>query len=172
MAVDHRNGTAYDLSLFEPARKKKIPKDDRSDKTRKSGSVIKLDTGRYRKAQRKRYSPLAVISVTMVGIAIASVSSIIVYNFGVLNELNEQIQSVSRTIENQNDLEAQYRLKIDSKLTTDIVKNYAENKLGMTPAKNGQKKFVALADGDNGKIIREDSKNSLLDILKNIFNVS
>ena len=108
----------------------------------------------------------------MVGIAIASVSSIIVYNFGVLNELNEQIQSVSRTIENQNDLEAQYRLKIDSKLTTDIVKNYAENKLGMTPAKGGQKKFVALADGDNGKIIREDSKNSLLDILKNIFNVS
>ena len=170
MAVNHHNGTAYDLSLFEPAKKKK-PKDDRFDKTREN-RLIKLDTGKNQKAQRKRYSPLAIISVSLIGIAIASVSAMIVYNFGVLNELNEQIQSVNRTIENQNNLEAQYQLKIDSKLTTEIVQDYAENKLGMTPAKSGQKKFVELADGDNGKIIRDDSKNSLLDVLKKVFNVS
>lgn len=170
MAVNHHNGTAYDLSLFEPAKKKK-PKDDRLEKTGE-GRVIKIDTGKYQKARRKKYSPIAVISVSLVGIAIASVSGMIVYNFGVLNELNEQIQSVNRTIENQNNLEAQYQLKIDSKLTTEIVQDYAENQLGMTPAKSGQKKFVELAEGDSGRIIRDDSKNSLLDVLKKIFNVS
>lgn len=172
MSIGKQNGAAYDLSLFEPENKKKNSDKEKLSENNNKSKIIKLDTDKSKKSQRRKHNPIMIIGISMLTVAVAAVSSFIVYNNVVLNELNEKILSANRAIENQNNLEAQYQLQIDSALTSDIVQEYAENKLGMTQIQNAQKEFVELADGDQGKVVREDGKNSILDSLGRIFNVS
>ena len=100
--------------------------------------------------------------MSLLTLVVAAISSWIVYNNVVINELNDKILTANGTLANQDNLQAQYQLKIDRKLTTEIVQNYAETKLGMTKAKAAQKEFVSLTDGDQGEVLRDDSKESIL----------
>ena len=57
--------------------------------------------------------------------------------------------------------QAQYKLTIESKLTDDFVKQYAETKLNMVPAKNAQKRFISLSDGDKGEVVKDKSSDNI-----------
>ena len=52
------------------------------------------------------------------------------------------------------------------------MQDYAEKNLGMTQAKNAQKKFISLSDGDYGKVIRDDGSNNILETVANAFKGS
>ncbi len=172
VSMNKQNTAAYDLSLFEPESKKKNSDKEKLSENKNDSKVIKLDTDNSQKSQRRRHNPLVIMVISLLTIAVAAVSAFIVYNNVVINELNEKILSSNKIIENQTNLEAQYQLKIDSKLTSDIVQDYAENKLGMTQVQNAQKEFVELADGDQGKVVREDGKDSVFDSMGKLFNFS
>lgn len=174
MSIGRNNGAAYDLSLFEPETKKEQAAEEKtvSNARPDNKKIIKLDTEQSEKSQRRKRNPIKIIVIGLLTIAVAAVSSLIVYNYVVINEQNEQILAFNKKIENQATLEAQYRLKIDSKLTTEKVEDYAENKLGMTKAKSAQKEFIALAEGDQGKVIRGDEKNSIFDQLGKLLHIS
>ena len=171
MAVNKNNGLAYDLSLFEPEPAVKPAEEVRPMKVKNDGKVIRLETEEFERSQRRRRNPLVILSVSILTIAVAAVFSLIVYNNVIINELNEKIIDANGVIENQQNLEAQYQLKIDRKLTESKVKEYAEQKLGMVHANSAQKQFVSLTDGDKGEVIRGDEKQSFLDNLAKVFHL-
>ena len=164
-----QHSTAYDLSLFEPDRSVSTS-GERAYEERKKHNLIRFDTSQSEKAQRRKRNPIRTIGIFLLTVIVASVSSLIVYNNVVIFELNEKILSAKKEIDNQESLKAQYQLKIDSRLTNDKVKDYAEKKLGMTPANSAQKEFVALADGDQGKVLREDGDESILGKIGRLLN--
>ena len=148
--MNKQNGLAYDLSLFEPEPTQKPTHNKHSKPEENDSKVIRLDAGQSLKAQKRRRNPFVILSVSLLTLVVAAISSWIVYNNVVINELNDKILTANGTLANQDNLQAQYQLKIDRKLTTEIVQNYAETKLGMTKAKAAQKEFVSLTDGDQG----------------------
>ena len=173
MSIGNNHGAAYDLSLFETEPKKPADKEVTAENTGKDGAkIIKLDTEKVEKSHRRKHNPVKIFLAGLLTVALAAVSSVIVYNYVVINEQNEQILASNKVLENKAMLEAQYQLKIDSKLTTEIVENYAETKLGMTKAKTAQKEFVALAEGDEGKVLRGDEKSNLFEQLGKLLHIS
>lgn len=104
-------------------------------------------------------------------VMVAVIFSMILYNYVVLNEYNDMILTANKTITDQDNLKAQYQLKIDRCLPANMVQDYAENKLNMTQANAAQKEFISLTDGDRGEVIRGDEKDSFLTGLKKIFHL-
>ncbi len=102
--------------------------------------------------------------------AVTAVSVWIVCNNVTLNELNQEIADKREELSHQANLEDEYQMRIDSKLTSSMIEDYASERLGMTQLKNAQKKFVSLSDGDIGQVIRDDGTNTALDSLKKIFS--
>ena len=140
-------------------------------KVKNEGKVIRLETEEFERSQRRRRNPIIILSVSLLTLAVAAVFSLIVYNNVRINELNEDIISANEVLENQQNLEAQYQLTIDRKLTDRKVQEYAEQKLGMVRANSAQKQFVSLTDGDKGEVIRGDEKQSFLDNLAKVFHI-
>ncbi len=171
MAVNKNNGLAYDLSLFEPEPVSKPAEEVEAVKVKNRGKVIRLEKEEFERSQRRKRNPVVILSVSMLTIIVAAVFSLIVYNNVMINELSEKIIEANGVIENQENLEAQYQLKIDRKLTDQKVQEYAEQKLGMVQANSAQKQFVSLTDGDKGEVIRGDEKQSFLDNLARVFHL-
>ena len=171
MAVNKNNGLAYDLSLFEPEPVSKPAEEVEAVKVKNRGKVIRLEKEDFERSQRRKRNPVVILSVSMLTIIVAAVFSLIVYNNVMINELSEKIIEANGVIENQENLEAQYQLKIDRKLTDQKVQEYAEQKLGMVQANSAQKQFVSLTDGDKGEVIRGDEKQSFLDNLARVFHL-
>ena len=171
MAVNKNNGLAYDLSLFEPEPVSKPAEEVEAVKVQNRGKVIRLEKEEFERSQRRKRNPVVILSVSMLTIIVAAVFSLIVYNNVMINELSEKIIEANGVIENQENLEAQYQLKIDRKLTDQKVQEYAEQKLGMVQANSAQKQFVSLTDGDKGEVIRGDEKQSFLDNLARVFHL-
>lgn len=166
----NKESQAYDLSLFEPVEKKSADKNKQTDsKNKKKNNIIKFQPGVITKSQRRKRNPLIILSVALLTIIVAVVAITIVQSNVILNELNQQILEANKTIDQQNNLAAQYQLKVDSKLSSGFVQNYAETKLGMTQAKNAQKKFISLSDGDYAEVIRDDGKNNALEAITEAF---
>ena len=50
------------------------------------------------------------------------------------------------------------------------MRNYAETELNMTPAKNAQKKFFSLSDGDKGEVVEDDSSGNVFTVILDAFS--
>lgn len=168
MSEIKHSGLAYDLSLFEPETKKSAS-DVKSESPDKNNNIIKLDTDTSEKAQRRKRNPVLIMGISLLTIAVTAICGVIVYNNVVINELNEKILNANQTIENQNNLKAQYQLQIDRKLTAEMIQQYAEQNLGMVQANSAQKEFVSLADGDFGQVIDEGAGNTFFDSFARVF---
>ncbi len=167
MAGNKPGGLAYDLSLFEPDASKKTDKKE----TVREPKVITLENSSSDRLHKHKRNPVVILGVAALMAVFSAICGTILYYDVEINELNEQILDADQTIVNQENLSAQYKLKIDSKLTPEIVKDYAENKLGMSKANAAQKEFVSLADGDKAEVIRSDKKDTFLTGLGKFFNV-
>lgn len=172
MAGNKPGGLAYDLSLFEPdAAARKTEGTGSVRNTNADSNVIKIDNSVSEKVHKHKRNPVVILGVAVLMAVFSAICGIILDHDVTINELNEKILDADQTIVNQENLSAQYKLKIDSKLTPEIVKDYAENKLGMTKANAAQKEFVSLADGDRAEVIRADQKETFLTRLAKFFNI-
>ena len=154
MARDKLNTEAYDLSLFEP-QKKVNKKENRKEKT----NLIKINVA-------------LTVRIAVCTAFATAVAAWMVCNYVSINELTQEINDAQSSLVHQSNLEAEYQLRIDSKLTQSEIQKYAEQNLGMSQVKNVQKRFVSLSDGDIGEVIRDDGKNTVLESLKGIFRRS
>lgn len=161
------NNEAYDLSLFEPVQKTEVKKN--KPKSKKENNLIKFDTNKITKVQRRKRNPLIIIGVSALTVIVAVASVTIVQSNVLLNELNNQIVEANQKISKQENLAAQYQLKVDSKLSTEVVQEYAENVLGMIQAQNVQKNFISLSDGDYAEVIRDDNNSNVFEIIADAF---
>ncbi len=166
----NKNNEAYDLSLFEENNDIQMSSaDKKSRKKKKSGQIISISQGSSSKAQRRKRNPVVIFFVSLLTVVLASVAILFVYFNAELNEINEQITVKNKELaELQND-QAKYQLEIDSKLTDSFVKSFAENKLHMSPAKNAQKQFFSLSEGDKGEVVGEDSSNDIFTVIFEAF---
>lgn len=170
MAMNKQNGLAYDLSLFEPETTKKPSYKEEPKKGGADSNVIRLERRAAEKSAKKKKRPVVFLGVSLLTVVVTAILSWIVYNNVVINELNEKILAADAEIANQDNLTAQYQLKIDRALTTPIVQEFAETKLGMTKANSAQKEFVSLTDGDKGEVVSDDADESFLSRLARMFH--
>lgn len=171
MTRDKLNGAAYDLSLFEP-QKKVGSKKATENKKKKDNKIIRLDADRKAEDLRRKRNPARIVGVSLLTAVVAGVGSLIIYNNVMLNELSQKITDTQTEITHYENLQAEYQMRIDNKLTPELIQNYAESKLGMTQMKSAQKKFISLSDGDLGEVIHDDGTNTVLDSLSKIFSGS
>ncbi len=164
MARDKLNAAAYDLSVFEETHKR-VGKENK-----KKSNIIKINAGKKAAGFRRKRNPVVITAVALSMAAVTAVSVWIVCNNVALNELNQEIADKREELSHQANLEDEYQMRIDSKLTSSMIEDYASEKLGMTQLKNAQKKFISLSDGDVGQVIRDDGTNTVLDSLKKIFS--
>jgi len=165
----NKHSEAYDLSLFEPDQKRTVKREKNPKNQMNESNLIRLHPGSITKAQRRKRNPVAILGVAVLTILVASVCATIVQSNVVLNELNEQIVSANATIVKQQNMAAQYQLKVDSKLSGNVVQKYAEENLGMIQAKNAQKRFISLSSGDEAIVLREDESNNPIETVANAF---
>lgn len=85
--------------------------------------------------------------------------AVIIHGQVQLTELNQQISNASTALSDQESLYTQLQMKIDSKLSTDKVEQYAESQLGMTKADSYQKEYIKLSDGDKAEVSGDQSSN-------------
>lgn len=166
--INEKNNEAYDLSLFEPVKKSEQPKNKPGEK-KKENNIIKFEPEKITKAQRRKRNPFVILGASVMTIVAAAVSITIVQSNVMLNELNQEIIEANTIIRKQENLAAQYQLKVDSKLSADVVQEYAENQLGMVQAQNARKSFISLSEGDSAKVIRDDSKNNVFETIAEAF---
>lgn len=170
MSLQNHNGLAYDLSLFEPETVEESPyvEEVKKDDPHK---VVRLDAAAAEQAQKRKRNPVKIFGVSLLMIVVAVIFSMILYNYVVLNEYNSQILLATKTLSDQENLKAQYQLKIGRSLPDEMVQQYAESKLNMTQANSAQKEFISLTDGDRGEVLRGDERDSFLTNIKKIFHV-
>jgi len=165
MARDKLNAAAYDLSLFEPQRK--VQKENK-----KKNNIIKINAKKNIESLRRKTNPAVIAAVSLCTAAVTAIGVWIVCNNVRINELNQEVADARAELSHQANLQDEFQLRIDNKLTSSMIEDYAQGKLGMTRVKNAQKKFVSLSDGDLGQVIRDDGTNTVLDSLKNLFGGS
>ena len=169
MSVGKQSGLAYDLSLFDPD-----PEDIRNANNSTApdkGKIIKIDTDHYEKPKKMERNYPRILAIGLILSISAAVGIVVLRNNVIINELNEQIHEANVLLANQENLEAQYQLRIDRKLTDEFVQQYAETKLGMTKANAAQKEFISLTDGDKGEVIRGDGKESFFSRFAKAFHI-
>lgn len=170
MGFDNRS-EAYDLSLFEETAGISMSSaEKRSKKRKKSGKIISISKGSSAKAQRRKKNPLMIFSVTLLTVLVAAVAITIVQFNAELNEVNDMIQQENARLGELQNEQAQYRLTIDSFMTDDFVRDYAETKLGMVPAGNAQKRFISLSDGDKGEILSDETTSNVFTAMMDAFS--
>ena len=157
-----RRTEAYDLDLLEAVEMEMSSADKKSKKKKKSGQIISISHGSSAKAQRRKRNPVMIITVGFLTLLVATVAILLVHFNAQLNEINEMINGRFRIkVRESENKQAQYKLTIESKLTDDFVKQYAETKLNMVPAKNAQKRFISLSDGDKGEVVKDKSSDNI-----------
>ena len=145
--------------------------DKKTKKKKKSGQIISISQGSSAKAQRRKRNPVMIITVGLLTLLVAAALILLVHFNAQLNEINEKINNQEAVLTELKNREAQYKLTIDSKLTDDFVKNYAEEKLDMVPAKNAQKKFISLSDGDKGEVVNEGGSDNIFRTIFDAFGM-
>ena len=156
-----RRTEAYDLDLLEAVEMEMSSADKKSKKKKKSGQIISISHGSSAKAQRRKRNPVMIITVGFLTLLVATVAILLVHFNAQLNEINEMINNKEEVLTELQNKQAQYKLTIESKLTDDFVKQYAETKLKKKKKKNAQKRFISLSDGDKGEVVKDKSSDNI-----------
>lgn len=167
----HNTSEAYDLTKIERAGYQNTAESQKKRSEKKAeNNVIKINPNAGQEIQtRPKRNPLKVfVTVTMTAVVACMLLTIVQCGVA-LNELNQQIQEENKTISEQLTVEHDLQLKLDAKFPNDVVQKYAEEKLGMVKASNAQKKFVNLAEKNQGKVVKDGDSNSVLDTILDAF---
>lgn len=76
-----------------------------------------------------------------------------------LTELNDQIAGEQTKLEEQKSLYIQTQMKVESKYSSDVVEESAQNQLGMSRADSYQKEYISLSEGDKAEVAASGGSN-------------
>lgn len=156
MALNGRS-VAYDISLFETTAEERLEEQKRLHRRRHN--VVTLPEEDLIKNRRPKQNPAKIFRRVALGAIVTVTVALIIHGQVQLTELNEQIITASATLSDQESLYTQLQMKVDSKLSTAEVENYAESKLGMSKADSYQKEYISLSEGDKAEVTQEQSSN-------------
>lgn len=159
----HNKSEAYDLSrqpeYISPSAS--VPGRRSGNKAQKN-KVISIEQKDARRSLRRKRNPVH-ITVTVLLTAVVACMLLLTVQGGVtLNELTRNIQNEKKLITEQENLEVQLKLQLETEFPPSKVQEYAEEQLGMTKAKMAQKSFVMLSENNKGVVVRDEKTGDVL----------
>lgn len=151
MATQNRS-EAYDFALFEPKRRQEVPQ--------KENNVIELPKEKLEQNRRSALSPFKAVSGFLALLVMLGVVGSFVYGQVQLTELTEQLNTATKTLDENKSVYTQIKMKSDSQLSLQAVENYATNKLGMKKVEKGQVEPVAISKGDKSQVVMTGGKQN------------
>lgn len=145
---------AYDFSLFEVEPKEK-------------DNIIKLPKQSKKKRFRSKFLNMAFVCFsTVIGV---SVVSTMVYGQVKLTELTEEINTVSKCLDESQSINTQLEMKVESQLSLKVVEDCAKNQLEMKRTSPCQVEYISLSDGDKAELDLDNKKINVAERLRDIF---
>ena len=141
-----QNNNAYDLTLFEPARKREpvsAPKRPRLVKTSGPARKSREQLAAERKAARFKIIEFAVIAALCAAFIAPNIFSRIK-----VNELNGKIAAMTTQLNEVKSENTRLDMELKAKISLDNVQNYAENVLGMDKRDRYQIYYFNLENGN------------------------
>ncbi len=156
MALNGRS-VAYDISLFETTAEERLEEQKRLHRRRHN--VVSLPEEDLIKNRRAKRNPAKIFSRVALGAIVTVTVALIIHGQVQLTELNQKISNASSNLSDQESLYTQLQMKVDSKLSTAKVEEFAESKLGMSKADSYQKEYISLSQGDKAEVAQEQGAN-------------
>ena len=152
MALSERN-VAYDISLFE---ERKIAIDPQ-----KQDNIVKLPRNRVGARQNRKLNPVALLlPVVAFSLSVAVIGAII-FSQVQLTETTDQINKVTKQLEECASESTQLQMKIKEKLSPGMVEEYAKTNLHMEKTNPCQVEYFSLSSGDKAEVTQ--GKRNLVD---------
>jgi len=153
--ASRNSNAAYDFALFEPKRQQqKAPQ--------KKSNIIALPKEKLEENRRSKTNPVRAISGFLMLAVMLGVVGTMVYGQVQLTELTDQLNSMNKTLSENQSVYTQLKMKSDSQLSLETVENYATEKLGMTKIEQNQIEPVELSKGDKTQVVQSGVDQSWL----------
>lgn len=157
MALTNRN-EAYDITLFEssarPLRENK--EDTRSEK---KNNILNVPKEKFLSKTNTKRRIVNITKGVAVGLIVTAFVGVIIQGQVQLTELNQNISNMSVTLSEKESEYTQMQMKVESKLSSNIVEEYAQGTLGMSRADSYQKKYISLSEGDKAEVTQPENNN-------------
>lgn len=157
--ASQNNNAAYDFALFEPKRQQEAPQ--------KNNNIIELPKEKLEQNRRARVNPLKALSGFLALAVIFGIVTTIVYGQVQLTELTEQLNAATKTLDENQSVYTQLKMKSDSQLSLQSVEDYAIDKLGMKKVEQSQVEPIELSKGDKTQVHQNANDQSWLNSLWN-----
>ena len=140
-----QNGTAYNLSMFEPARKRK-PASAPGPRLVKPGKAARKTQARL--AAERRASILKVVEFAIIAALCIALIAPNIFSRIKVNELNNKIVEMTKELNEVKSENTRLDMELKSKISLDNVQNYAENVLGMVKRDRYQVYYFNIDNGN------------------------
>ncbi|HHV32307.1 MAG: hypothetical protein E7518_00245 [Ruminococcaceae bacterium] len=149
--ASRKGSEAYDFALFEPKRRQEEPQ--------KQDNIIKLPKEKLEQNRRPKVSPVKAVSAFLAMIVMLGIVGTIVYGQVQLTELTEQLNSATKTLNEQKSVYTQLKMKSESQFSLQAVESYATDKLGMKRIEQSQVEPIELSKGDKTQVVQSGNQN-------------
>ncbi|HEX3016681.1 MAG TPA: hypothetical protein VHP31_02360 [Caproicibacter sp.] len=148
--------SAYDFELFEPKRREQqVPQ--------KKSNVIELPKERLEENRRPKLRLGKVIPAFLAFIVITGIMGTYINGQVQLSELCDSLGTAQKSLQEQQNVYSQLKIKSDSKLSMEAVESYASQKLGMKKTNASQVTSVQLSNGDKTQVVTKDAGKNWLE---------
>lgn len=144
--ASYQNSTAYDLNMFEPARKRQpasAPARPKLVKTTAPARKTKAQLAAERKAALFKIVEFAVVAALCIALIAPNIFSRIK-----VNELNGQVAAMTKQLNEVKSENTRLDMELKSKISLANVQNYAENVLGMVKRERYQVYYFDIENGN------------------------
>lgn len=147
----HRN-EAYDMGLFETAEPVKRERE-------KKNNVLNVPKETFLSKSNAKQKVITTAKIVSFALIIVSVVGVIIQGQVQLTELNQQIADATASLSEKESEFTQIQMKVESKLSSPVVEEYALGTLGMSRADGYQKNYISLSEGDKAEVMQEENNN-------------
>lgn len=157
--ASRNSNAAYDFALFEPKRQQEVPQ--------KKSNIIELPKEKLEANRKSKANPLKALSGFLALAVMLGVVGTMVYGQVQLTELTDQLNSMTKTLNENKSVYTQLKMKSDSQLSLETVENYATQKLGMKKVEQNQIEPIELSKGDKTQVVKGGAEQDQLTSLWN-----
>lgn len=148
--------SAYDFERFEPKRHVQ-------EAPQKKSNVIELPKERLEENRRPKIRLGKIIPAFLAFIVISGIVGTYINGQVQLSELADSLGTAQKTLQEQQNVYSQLKIKSDSTLSMEAVETYATTKLGMKKTSQSQVTPVELSKGDKTQVVTKDSQKNWME---------
>lgn len=156
---------AYDFSLFE-----ENPREYTREHKRKN-NVVRIPKEKLKQNAKSKVNILQSVTTAILCVISVAVITIMVHNQVVLTELTEQVNSASKSLDENKNIYTQLCMNMESRFSLSNVEECAKNEFNMKRIEPYQIQYISLSNGDKGEIIKNNENNFFSKLKASLCNV-